>query len=109
MSAHTGAEIFDVDLSQPLAEQTCLEIRQALNKWGAIFFRDQVLTPAQQVAFARRFGIADVDAHVTNMAGLEGQPEIKEVTREADDVRNIGGFWHMDQSFNTQPSFGSIL
>ena len=109
LSAHTGAEISDVDLSQPLAEQTCLEIRQALNDWGAIFFREQVLTPAQQVAFARRFGIAEIDAHVTNMAGLEEQPEIKEVTREADDVRNIGGFWHMDQSFNAHPSFGSVL
>ena len=41
MSAHTGAEIGGVDLSQPLAEQTYLEIRQAFNLWGAIFFRNQ--------------------------------------------------------------------
>ncbi len=109
LSAHTGAEISGVDLSEPLAEQSYQEIRQAINDWGAIFFRDQTLTPAQQVAFARRFGKAEADTHATNMAGLGEYPEIKEVVREADDVRNIGGFWHMDQSFNDHPSIYSVL
>ena len=109
LSAHTGAEIFDVDLRQPLAEQAYLEIRQALNQWGAIFFRDQDLTPAQQIAFARRFGLVEADAHVSNMPGVDSHPEVKEVVREVDDVRNIGGFWHMDQSFYPLPSCFSVL
>lgn len=109
MSAHTGAEISDVDLRQELSEQACLEIRQALNDWGAIFFRGQDITPAQQVAFARRFGQVEGDAHVRNMPSVGEQPEIKEVAREADAVRNIGGFWHTDQSFKPVPSFASVL
>lgn len=109
LSAHTGVEIADVDLSQPLEEQTYLEIRHALNEWGAIFFHNQELTPTQQVAFARRFGAVESDAHVSNMQEVDGAPEVKRVMREADDVRNIGGFWHMDQSFYPNPSCFSVL
>jgi taurine dioxygenase len=109
MSAFTGAEIGNVDLRQPLTEQAYLEIREAINDWGVIFFRTQDLTPAQQLAFARRFGKAEADAHVSNMLGVDGNPEVKEVIREADAVRNIGGFWHMDQSFHPNPSCFSVL
>ncbi|MBT5459287.1 MAG: TauD/TfdA family dioxygenase [Rhodospirillaceae bacterium] len=109
LSAHTGAEISGVDLSQDLPEQTCLEIRQAFNEWGVLFFRDQDLTPAQHAAFAGQFGEAQVDAPVSNMQGVDSEPAVKEVIREADDVRNIGGFWHMDQSFYPIPSVASIL
>ena len=109
VSAFTGAEISGVDLRESLTEQTYLEIRQAINDWGAIFFRDQVLTAAQQLAFARRFGTSEEDTHVSNMTGVDGLPEVKEVVKEADDVRNIGGFWHMDQSFYDLPSCFSVL
>ena len=61
LSAYTGAEISGIDLREPLEEQDYLKIRQAINDWGAIFFRDQVLTPAQQLAFARRFGATEED------------------------------------------------
>jgi taurine dioxygenase len=109
LSAHTGAEICDVDLREPLAEPAYLEIRKALNDWGVIFFRDQDLTPTQQVAFARQFGRSEADTHVSNMQGVDGNPEVKEVIREADAVRNIGGFWHMDQSFHSNPDVFSVL
>lgn len=109
LSAYTGAEICGVDLGEPLAEQAYAEIRQALNDWGVVFFRGQDLTPAQQVAFARRFGPVVADGHVSNMQGVGGFPELKEVVREPDDTRNIGGFWHMDQSFQPHPSCISVL
>ncbi|MFT5540611.1 MAG: taurine dioxygenase [Alphaproteobacteria bacterium] len=109
MSAHTGAEIFDIDLRQPLSEQIYLEIRQALNDWGAIFFRDQDITPTQQLAFARRFGDVDANGYASNMNSVDGYPEIKEVIRKPDDVRNIGGFWHMDLSFQACPNYASML
>jgi taurine dioxygenase len=109
LSAHTGAEILNADLRHELSEQAYLEIRQALNDWGVIFFRNQDITPGQQVAFARRFGEADEDSLVSNMPGVDGFPELREVVREVDDVRNIGGFWHMDKSFYPIPSCFSIL
>ena len=109
LSAFTGAEISGVDLTEPLEEQARQEIRQAILDWGAVFFRGQNLTPAQQLAFAREFGTSEEDTHVSNMTGVDGLPDVKEVIREADEVRNIGGFWHMDQSFYDLPSCFSVL
>jgi taurine dioxygenase len=109
LSAHTGAEISGVDLGQPLSEQSYLEIRQVLNEWGAIFFRGQDITPDQQLDFARRFGEAEVGDYASNMPGVDGHAALKEVVREPEDLRNVGGFWHMDQSFLPRPSYASVL
>ena len=51
-----GAEIRGVDLSQPLDDATFAAIERAYDEYGVIFFRGQSITPAQQVAFTRRFG-----------------------------------------------------
>lgn len=109
MSGATGAEILGIDLRQPMPEQTFLEVRQALTDWGCIFFREQDITPAQQIAFARRFGRVVADEYESNMPTVAGHPEIKEVAREPTDARNVGGFWHMDMSFLPRPNFASVL
>lgn len=110
LSAHTGAEISGVDLSEELSEQACLEISEAFNTWGVIFFRGQTLTPGQQRDFARRFGEVKVSPHASNMQCVDpAYPEIKEVIRRPEDTRNIGGFWHMDLSFRAQPCIASVL
>jgi alpha-ketoglutarate-dependent taurine dioxygenase len=51
-----GAEIHGVDLSQPLVDDVVAGIRQALLDHLVVFFRDQRLSPAQLIAFGRRFG-----------------------------------------------------
>ena len=109
LSAHTGAEITGVDLSEPLSEQTYLEIRQAFNQWGAIFFRGQDITPEQQLAFGRRFGKVEADQYASNLPTADGYTEIKEIVRNPDDERNVGGFWHMDKCFLPHPDIASVL
>jgi taurine dioxygenase len=107
LSAATGAEIHGVDLSQPLPEPAYLEIRNALNDYGVIFFRDQDITPAQHFAFAERFG----GAHKTRAKHTTalGDYPISEVRKEPGETRNIGGNWHTDNSFVPAPPLGSIL
>jgi taurine dioxygenase len=105
-SGALGAEIAGVDLSQELPEETIAAIRQALVEHQVIFFRDQELTPAQQVAFARRFGPLNGHPFVK---GMEGQPEVMEIIKEPSDRINFGGGWHSDMSFLERPSIGSIL
>ena len=51
-----GATLHGLDLSQPLSELAQTELKAALARFEVIFFRDQVLTPVQQVAFTRSFG-----------------------------------------------------
>ena len=92
-----------------MSELTYIEIRQALNDWGVIFFRDQVISPEQQLAFARRFGSVQADFYESNIPNVEGYPEVKEIVRKPEDARNIGGFWHMDLSFLPRPNYASVL
>lgn len=101
-----GAEISGVDLAQPLSDETIAAIRRALVEHQVIFFRDQDLTPAQQVAFGRRFGPLNIHPYVTGMAG---QPEVMEIIKEPSDRINFGGGWHSDMSFLETPAIGSIL
>ena len=54
--AALGAEIRGVDLAEPIDGATFAAIERAFDEHGVIFFRDQLITPPQQVAFTRRFG-----------------------------------------------------
>jgi taurine dioxygenase len=101
-----GAEIAGVDLSQALPEATIVAVRRALVEHQVIFFRDQQLTPAQQVAFGARFGPLNVHPYV---AGMAEHPEVMEIIKEPQDKLNFGGGWHSDMSFLERPAIGSIL
>ena len=105
-SGALGAEISGVDLSGALADETIAALRQALVEHQVIFFRDQDLTPGQQVAFGARFGPLNIHPYVTGMAG---QPEVMEIIKEPSDKINFGGGWHSDMSFLETPAIGSIL
>lgn len=101
-----GAEIFGVDLAEPLHDDVVAQIRTTLAERGVVFFRDQRLTPDQQKAFGRRFGPLvsnPVYGHV------EGHPEIMPVVKEPTDKYNIGDTWHSDMSYMPEPPLGSIL
>ena len=55
-SGALGAELLGVDLARDLDDATIGEIRSAFDAHGVIFFRDQVLTPEQHIAFAEQIG-----------------------------------------------------
>lgn len=101
-----GAEITGVNLAAELSDAVIAEIRSALLEHQVIFFRDQELTPAQQVGFGRRFGPLNIHPYVSGMAG---QPEVMEIIKEPGDKLNFGGGWHSDMSFLETPAIGSIL
>jgi taurine dioxygenase len=101
-----GAEISGVDLAADLPDATIAANRQAFVEHQVIFFRDQALTPAQQVAFGARFGPLNIHPYV---AGMADHPEVMEVIKEPQDRTNFGGGWHSDMSFLERPAVGSIL
>ncbi len=101
-----GAEIGGVDLSQPLTEPLVGSLRQALLDHKVIFFRDQEITPAQHVAFARRFGDLVIYPLVT---GLDGFPEIAPVIKLEHETVNFGGLWHSDTTYLEEPPMGAVL
>lgn len=101
-----GAEISGVDLSVELPDAVIAQIRAAFVEHQVIFFRDQHLSPEQQLAFGRRFGPLNIHPYV---AGMAGHPEVMEIVKEPEDRVNFGGGWHSDMSFLETPSIGSIL
>src|SRR5580693_4198150 len=100
-----GAEIFGVDLRE-LDEPTVAAIRRAWLDHLVIFFRDQNLTPAQLVAFARRIG---EPIEYPFLKGLDGFPEITPVVKLEHERINLGGIWHSDTAYLECPPMGSML
>ena len=82
------------------------DIRAAFVEHQVIFFRDQTLSPVQQIAFGRRFGPLNIHPYVSGMAN---HPEVMEIIKEPSDRTNFGGGWHSDMSFLETPAIGSIL
>jgi taurine dioxygenase len=101
-----GAEIGGVDLALPLSDAEFAAIRAAYAEHGVIFFRDQAITEAQHLAFARRWARIDINRF---LAAHPEHPEIAVLSKEPDQTENIGGAWHTDQSYDPAPTMGSIL
>ena len=99
-----GAEIGGIDLAKPLTEAVRQEVRSALLEFGVIFFRDQTITPEQQVAFARNFG-----ALAVLRTPSKENPHVSEVRKEPEATRNTGGNWHTDEAYTDRPDMGTIL
>ncbi len=110
---HLGAEISGVDLSQPLDDNTFAQIANAFFDNEVAFFRNQNITPAQQIAFTRRFGI--LEAHVRKESRLGGHDEIFILSNKLDasgkaiGAQDAGRFWHSDLSYKREPSMLSAL
>ena len=101
-----GAVISGVDIASELPVQTIAELRKAFLQYLVIFFRDQSLTPARLVAFARHFG--DI-GYYPFVEGMADHPEVVEVVKKEDETINFGGLWHTDTSYLETPPLGSVL
>ncbi|MDH5749802.1 MAG: TauD/TfdA family dioxygenase, partial [Rhodospirillales bacterium] len=107
-----GAEISGVDLSVDLDSATFAEIKQAFVDHSVIAFLDQTLTPAQHIAFSRRFGKLQV--HVFKDHLLEEYPEIYSLSNIVEGGKpkgraNAGQYWHSDLTYEKCPSLGSVM
>jgi taurine dioxygenase len=110
---HLGAEILGVDLSRPLDDGAFARLSEIFFEHQVVVFRDQKLTPSQQIGFTRRFG--ELEHHVRKEHRLDGYPEILVVSNVVDErgeaigVQDAGRFWHSDLSYKQVPSLLSAL
>ena len=107
-----AAEVIGLDLHQPLAEDDFRRIHRAHLDHHVLVFRDQRISPEQQIAFSRRFGPLQI--HVLHQFHLKGHPEILIVSNIVENGRpaglgDAGHFWHSDLSYKETPSLGSML
>lgn len=99
-----GAEIRGIDLAD-LAQSEFEAIRAAFLEHHVLVFRDQKLTPEQQIEFGQRFGSLYVHPIVPH---LENHPEIVPITNNGK-ARSITEYWHSDVSFAPEPPCASGL
>jgi len=107
-----GAEVIGLDLSRPLSAEDFQRLHRAHLDHHVLVFRDQRITPAQQVEFSRRFGPLQI--HVLRNFQLPQQPEVLIVSNILENGQPIGlgdagHYWHSDLSYKDTPSLGSML
>lgn len=110
--APLGAEIRGVQLSGPMTAEAFAGLEDAFVTHGVVFFRDQVLTEEQHIAFSRRFG--DLEIHVLRQYLNPRHPEILMISNVVENGRNVGvadagRYWHTDLSYVREPSRCSLL
>ena len=105
LSGAMGAEIRGADL-RDVDDETFAAMHDILIDHGMIYFRDQYITPAQQLALARRWGEPHFHPY---MPGLANHPEIIEIVKNPEDTHTFGGNWHTDQMFTPTPAMGTML
>lgn len=115
-----------IDLSGPLSDAEVIAIEQAMDRYAVLVFRDQPLTPAQQIAFAKAMG--PLDLGFTRLKRLSRQAahrfqyeELADISNTMVDgavvdrdhrkiISNLGNqLWHSDSSFQDPSARYSML
>ena len=102
-----GAEVFGVDMASR-SPDAMHRVVHALAEHCVLFFRDQRLTPTQQIEVTGRFGSI---LRVPYIQHLVEYPDIIAVLKEADELKisTFGGTWHSDFSFMDEPPSFTLL
>ncbi len=106
ISGACGAEVLGIDLARDLTGGCVGALKAALGEYGVLVFRGQALSPEGHLAMGEAFGGVNVNRF---FKAVDGYPAIAEVRKEPDQASNIGGNWHTDHSYDTEPALGSIL
>ena len=112
LGAALGAEVIGLDLREAPSPEDFRRLHAAHLAHHVLVFRDQRITPAQQIAFSRRFG--PLQTHVLAQFALPDHPEVLIVSNVKRDGKPVGlgdagHFWHSDLSYKERPSLGSML
>ncbi|RQR78487.1 taurine dioxygenase [Burkholderia sp. Bp9012] len=103
-----GAELLDVSLSDAVHDDGLFaEIRVQLLRHRVLFLRDQDITRAEHVAFARRFG--ELEDHP--VAGSDPEhPGLVRIYKSPDQPNDrYENAWHSDASWRVAPPLGCVL
>jgi taurine dioxygenase len=103
-----GAEVGGIDLSRPLDAAAAAAVHAAFRDRLVLFFRGQRLTPEQQMAFTRLFGLL---AKTPFVKPMDGYPYVVRVLKEAEErgISTFGNAWHSDFTSEPAPPLGSVL
>ncbi len=112
LSAGFGLEATGVDLAHPLSDAAFSEIERAFLDGQVLVFRQQRLTPAQFLAFARRFG--PPEPHVIDQFHHPADPNILILSNRVENgkplgLADAGTYFHTDYSYLDVPARATTL
>tara|TARA_B100001123_G_scaffold13948_1_gene15943 strand:+ start:488 stop:1315 length:828 start_codon:yes stop_codon:yes gene_type:complete len=105
LSGALGAEISGVDLKDTSTENFKI-INKLLLEHKVIFFRNQNITPEEQLALGKHFGPLEKHVYVK---GRKDYPEIVRIIKKPNEKNQWGENWHSDVSYNIKPTKAVIL
>jgi len=105
LSGALGAEVSGINLKDS-SEKNFKVINNLLLEHKVIFFRNQKITPEEQLTLAKRFGPLETHAYVK---GLDKYPEIVRIIKDPNEKNQWGENWHSDVSYNIKPTKAVIL
>lgn len=108
-----GAEVKGIDLARPISDADFQSIHDAWLRHTILLFRGQAhISPADHIAFTRRFGILEM--HTLPRFTHPDYPEIFVLSNAERAGKPVGApksgrHWHSDSHFLKEPSSGSFL
>jgi len=108
-----GAEVQGIDLTREPDAATIAALRDALHAHGLLVLRDQDISPAQQVAFTRRFGPMNPPRPESQWQ-VSGHPEVTRLSNIVENGKAIGlveagQYWHTDRVYDALPNGYAFL
>ncbi|MFE3229096.1 TauD/TfdA dioxygenase family protein [Nocardia sp. NPDC059228] len=114
VAGHIGAEISGIDLRDDFTDEQIAVLTAALHEYKVLFFRDQHIGHAEQIAFSQRFG-AVTPSHPYDDDAPTEYPEILAVDSRLYEKRfgkkkfSYTNHWHTDVSPLINPPAASLL
>jgi taurine dioxygenase len=107
-----GAEVTGLDLAKELSDAQFEQMVDTFHRRALLVFPEQDITPAQQVAFSKRWGPLDIN--VRAQYNCKTQPEVLIISNilengEPIGVQDAGRFWHTDLCYLERPSRTTII
>lgn len=109
-----GAEVSNIDLSQPLSADQFAVVEQAFLDHLVLVFRNQSLTDEQHLAFASRFG--ELEEHINKPTRHDQYEKVQVFSNVKADGTTLGVHpergtlvWHTDKSYIATPSLATVL
>ena len=115
---NVGVEVRGFDIREPVSEALQRELVELWNEHGILLFREQDVTPENQIAFSRIFG--ELETHPLKATTSEQYPELFMLVNDPEKEKfmiatyrgeQVAGRldWHMDLHYTGKPNHGALL
>src|SRR5262249_7470854 len=108
-SPHIGAEIGNIDLTQPLSNKQVEELHDAFARYQVVFFRNQKISFEDQIRVAGHFGKLGAHVGKSTISKTTENPYVRKFHYDENSQQISGENFHSDQSCAPIPPLGTML